>query len=280
MHMAELSIFERIKRVNEYGSEYWLARELQVALEYKQWRRFLNVIEKAKTACKNSGNAISDHFADVGKIVEAGATSKDIGDIELSRYACYLIVQNGDPRKKSIALGQTYFAIQTRRQEIADERLLDEDQRRLKIRANVKHWNRELADRAHEAGIQTNLEYATFQNAGYMGLYGGLTVEDIHKRKKLSIDEKILDNMGSVELAANLFRITQTEDKLRRERISDKEIATKTHHAVGKKVRQTIKELGGEMPENLPKPELDIKRLESKIKKQIKKGKKPPMFDE
>lgn len=278
--MVELSIFERIKRVNEYGSEYWLARELQVALDYKHWRSFVNAIDKAKTACENSGNAISDHFADVRKMVEAGIASKDIGDIELSRYACYLIVQNGDPRKKSIALGQTYFAVQTRRQEIADERMLDEDQRRLKIRADVKHWNLELADRAHEAGIQTQLEYATFQNAGYMGLYGGLTVEDIHKRKNLSESEKILDNMGSVELAANLFRITQTEDKLRREQISDKKTATKTHHAVGKKVRQTIRELDGEMPENLPKPELDIKKLESKIKKEMKKSKKPPMLDE
>ncbi|NJD02244.1 MAG: DNA damage-inducible protein D [Ruminiclostridium sp.] len=278
--MVELSIFERIKRVNEYGSEYWLARELQGALDYKHWRSFVNAIDKAKIACENSGNAVSDHFADVRKIVEAGVTSKDIGDIKLSRYACYLIVQNGDPRKKSIALGQTYFAIQTRRQEIAYGNLLDEDQRRLKIRADVKHWNRELADRALEAGIQTELEYATFQNAGYMGLYGGLTVEDIHKRKKLSKNEKILDNMGSVELAANLFRITQTEDKLRREQIFDKKVATKTHHAVGKKVRQTIKELGGEMPENLPKPELDIKKLENKIKKEIKKSKKPPMLDE
>ena len=245
------SVFEDIKHVNEYSQEFWCARELQIALEYKQWRRFQNVIEKAKESCINSGNSVEDHFDDVGKIVEAGAASKDIGDIQLSRYACYLIVMNGDPRKEVIALGQTYFAVKTRQQElIEDYDNLSEDRKRLVIRKEIAEHNN-----------------AIFQNYGYQGLYGGLGAKEIHARKELKKSQKILDHMGSTELAANLFRATQTEEKLRRENIQGKQAANNTHYEVGKKVRQTISELGGTMPEDLPTPEKSIKQIEKEQKK-------------
>lgn len=250
------SLFESIRHVNEYGQEFWYARDLQIALEYTEWRNFCKVIEKAKEACRGSNNAVSDHFVDVNKIVNAGATSKDIGDIQLSRYACYLIVQNGDPRKKVIALGQTYFAVKTRQQELIENyENLSEDQKRIAIRQEMKEHNKMLVAAAKDAGVETTLDYAIFQNYGYMGLYGGLKASDIKERKGLKKSQDILDYMGYEELAANLFRATQTEAKLHRENIQGKQEANKTHFEVGKKVRDTIKDLGGTMPEDLPTPE-------------------------
>lgn len=265
------SLFESIRHVNEYGQEFWYARDLQIALEYTEWRNFCKVIDKAKEACRGSNNAVSDHFVDVNKIVNAGATSKDIGDIQLSRYACYLIVQNGDPRKKVIALGQTYFAVKTRQQELIENyENLSEDQKRIAIRLEMKEHNKMLVAAAKDAGVETTLDYAIFQNYGYMGLYGGLKASDIKERKGLKKSQDILDYMGYEELAANLFRATQTEAKLRRENIQGKQEANKTHFEVGKKVRDTIKDLGGTMPENLPTPEKSIQQLEREQKKKLK----------
>lgn len=260
--------FEGIKHINEYGQEFWYARELQRVLEYTEWRNFTGVIEKAKEACKNSGLQIEKEFVDVNKIVEAGATHKDIGDIMLSRYACYLIVQNGDPRKEVIALGQTYFAVKTRQQElIEDYERLTEDQKRIAVRAEMKKHNKSLAEAAYNAGVKTNLDFAIFQNSGYQGLYGGLNKQDIARRKGLKPKDDILDHMGSTELAANLFRATQTDEKLRRDNVRGKEAANRTHYTVGKKVRDTIQELGGTMPENLPTPDKSVKQLEREQKK-------------
>lgn len=265
------SLFESIRHVNKYGQEFWYARDLQIALEYTEWRNFCKVIEKAKEACRGSNNAVSDHFVDVNKIVNAGATSKDIGDIQLSRYACYLIVQNGDPRKKVIALGQTYFAVKTRQQELIENyENLSEDQKRIAIRQEMKEHNKMLVAAAKDAGVETTLDYAIFQNHGYMGLYGGLKASDIKERKGLKKSQDILDYMGYEELAANLFRATQTEAKLRRENIQGKQEANKTHFEVGKKVRDTIKDLGGTMPEDLPTPEKSIQQLEREQKKKLK----------
>lgn len=265
------SLFESIRHVNKYGQEFWYARDLQIALEYTEWRNFCKVIEKAKEACRGSNNAVSDHFVDVNKIVNAGATSKDIGDIQLSRYACYLIVQNGDPRKKVIALGQTYFAVKTRQQELIENyENLSEDQKRIAIRQEMKEHNKMLVAAAKDAGVETTLDYAIFQNYGYMGLYGGLKASDIKERKGLKKSQDILDYMGYEELAANLFRATQTEAKLRRENIQGKQEANKTHFEVGKKVRDTIKDLGGTMPEDLPIPEKSIQQLEREQKKKLK----------
>lgn len=262
-------IFENIKHVNEYGQEFWYARDLQVALEYETWRSFQKVILKAQNACENADNNVSDHFVDVGKMVNLGSGSqREIGDYMLSRYACYLIVMNGDPRKQVIAIGQTYFAVKTRQQELVenyDE--LSEDQKRLAIRSEMKRHNKQLADAAHGAGVETPLEYAIFQNYGYQGLYGGLSAKDIQQRKGLKKSENILDHMGSTELAANLFRATQTEEKLRRDQIQGKELANAVHYQVGRKVRQTIKELGGTMPEDLPTPPKSIKQIEKEQKK-------------
>lgn len=264
------SLFDSIKHIDEYGQEFWYARELQVALEYTEWRNFSKVIERAKTACKNSENAISDHFVEVNKIVKAGATTKNIGDIALSRYACYLIVQNGDSRKKVIALGQTYFAIKTRQQELNEDfNDLTEDKKRLAIRNEMIAHNKSLAEAAQMAGVSDSRDYAIFQNKGYQGLYGGLGVKEIHARKGLKKSQKILDHMGSTELAANLFRATQTDEKLRREHITGKDEANQTHYEVGKKVRQTIKELGGTMPEDLPTPSKSIKQIEREQRKQL-----------
>ena len=265
------SLFESIRHVNKYGQEFWYARDLQITLEYTEWRNFCKVIEKAKEACRGSNNAVSDHFVDVNKIVNAGATSKDIGDIQLSRYACYLIVQNGDPRKKVIALGQTYFAVKTRQQELIENyENLSEDQKRIAIRQEMKEHNKMLVAAAKDAGVETTLDYAIFQNYGYMGLYGGLKASDIKERKGLKKSQDILDCMGYEELAANLFRATQTEAKLRRENIQGKQEANKTHFEVGKKVRDTIKDLGGTMPEDLPTPEKSIQQLEREQKKKLK----------
>jgi DNA-damage-inducible protein D len=261
-------IFENLKHINEYGQEFWYARELQSALEYSQWRRFSDAIERAKTACEKSGHSIQDHFADVGKMVKLGSGStREIEDIALSRYACYLIVMNGDPRKEIIALGQTYFAVKTRQQElIEDYDRLSEEQKRLAIRNEMKRHNSALASAAQEAGIKQPIDFAIFQNYGYMGLYNGLKAKDIKERKGLQKNQDILDYMGSTELAANLFRATQTEEKLRREHIQGKSEANKTHYEVGKKVRQTIKELGGTMPEDLPTPEKSVRQIEKENK--------------
>lgn len=260
--------FDSIKHLDEAGREFWLARELQAVLGYTQWRNFENVIERAKTACINSGANVSDHFADFSKMVNLGlGTERQIQDIALSRYACYLIVQNGDPRKEIIALGQTYFAIQTRRQELSDaKRLVTEDERRLTIRKELIEHNKSLAEAAKMAGIVDPRDYAIFQNKGYQGLYNGLSMHDIHVRKGLKKSEKILDFMGSTELAANLFRATQADEKIRRENVRGKDKANQVHYDVGVTVRNTIKQLGGTMPENLPTPRRSIKQIEREQK--------------
>lgn len=271
LQAKEYKQFEDIKHVREDGSEFWCARELAGVLDYTQWRNFQTVIKRAMIACENSGhNAVYD-FAEVSKIVEAGAASKPVIDYELTRYACYLIVQNGDPRKEVIALGQTYFAIQTYRQEVADHfNELSEDNKRLVIRGDIKQWNQMLAETAHNAGVITNEEFAIFQNAGYMGLYGGLDVEDIHNRKGLAVGQKILDYMGSTELIANLFRISQTEEKLRRDDVQDAGKATSVHYNVGREVRSAIEKIGGTMPEDLPVPEKSIQEIEKEQMARLK----------
>lgn len=268
------SIFEEYKKVNDYGEEYWSARDFFQILDYADWRKFLNVIEKAKISCKNSNQNDLDHFVRVDKMVVIGSgAQRDIGDLQLSRYACYLIVQNADSSKIVVALGQTYFAIQTRKQEIhesnAFQKLKSEEEKRLFLRDELKKHNLHLASAAKEAGVVTGLDYAIFQDHGYKGLYGGLGAKDIHQKKELKKSQQILDHMGSTELAANLFRATQTEEKLKRENIYGKFEANKVHKEVGVKVRQTIRELGGTMPEDLPVEE-SIKKIENKAKKALK----------
>jgi DNA-damage-inducible protein D len=264
---GRVSPFERIKRTNQAGNEYWESRDLAEVLDYSQYRNFEAVIEKAKLTCFNSGHRIEDHFADVSKMIEIGKGGKrEIKVTLLSRYACYLVIQNADPGKAIVAHGQTYFAIQTRRQELADERI--EGERRLFLREEMRRHNLQLADAAKDAGVVEPIDYAIFQNHGCIGLYGGLTAENIHQRKGLKKSQKILDHMGSTELAANLFRATQAEEKLRREQVRGKDAANKTHREVGAKVRQTIKELGGIMPEDLPTTE-SIMKLETKRKKEL-----------
>ena len=260
--------FEDIKHINEYGAEYWLARELAQVLQYADWRNFENAIFKAMEACKNSGNEIGDHFGSVTTFTNLGSkATRKIGDYALSRYACYLIVMNGDPRKEIIAVGQTYFAVKTRQQElIEDYDQLTEDQKRLAIRGEMISHNKSLAEAAQMAGVVDQRDYAIFQNRGYQGLYGGLGAKEIHARKGLKKGQKILDHMGSTELAANLFRATQTDEKLRRENIRGKQAACDTHYMVGQKVRQTIKDLGGTMPEDLPTPEKSISQIEREQK--------------
>lgn len=262
------SPFERIKRTNEAGNEYWSSRDFAQILGYSDYRNFEQVIKKAKIACFNSGHRIEDHFVDITELIEIGkGGQRPVSSVYMSRYACYLIIQNADPGKEIVALGQTYFAVQTRRQEISQLQL--EDNRRLLLREEMKTHNVHLAGAAREAGVIKAKDYAIFQNHGYMGLYGGLTAQDIHHRKGLKKNQQILDYMGSTELAANLFRTTQTEEKLRRENIKGIEKANRTHREVGTKVRKTIAELGGTMPEELPVAE-NIKKLETKYKKALK----------
>lgn len=263
--------FESIKHVDEYGYEFWYARELQSVLEYTEWRNFQKLIEKAQTACENSDMAVDECFVEVNKTSPMpNGGVKLIDDYILSRYACYLIVMNGDPRKEVIAVGQTYFAVKTRQQELIDHYdELSEDQKRLAIRKEMIAHNKSLAEAAQMAGVEAGRDFAIFQNKGYQGLYGGLGVKEIHERKGLKKNEKILDHMGSTELAANLFRATQTDEKLRRENIQGKEKANQTHYEVGRKVRQTIAELGGTMPEDLLTPEKSIKQIESEQKRRI-----------
>ena len=265
------SPFERIKRTNDAGMEFWSSREFAGVLGYGDYRNFEGVIEKAKMACFNSGHRLEDHFVDVTEMVTIGSgAERPIKTVLLSRYACYLVIQNADPNKEIVAHGQTYFAIQTRRQELADEHV--EDERRVLLREEIRRHNVQLADAAKGAGVIEPLDYAIFQNHGYMGLYGGLKQEDIHRRKGLKKSQKILDHMGSTELAANLFRATQAEEKLRRDEVKGKNAANRTHREVGAKVRQTIRELGGTMPEELPVVE-SIKKIETKQRKQLGKAK-------
>ncbi len=277
-----LSPFESIRRVTEEGNEYWSARDLAKILGYTEFRKFSNAIQKAETACENSGQAISDHFAHVSEMVGIGSgAQRKIGNVHLSRYACYLLVQNADPSKEIVALGQTYFAIQTRRQEQADELAgLTEKQKRLYLRDQLSDHNRQLAEVASQAGVVKPADFALFQDHGYMGLYGGLRARDIHTRKQLKRNQHILDHMGSEELAANLFRATQTEAKLKREGTQGRETANQTHFQVGRKVRQTIVELGGTMPEQLPTPNESIQQLQQKEQKRLKQGSQLSMFDE
>ena len=302
----EYQNFEQIKHTDENGIEFWFARELAPVLEYSKWENFQKVIDRAMLACKNSGQQISDHFPDVRKTVEMPSKArktgfvdvnktknddglfgfpdvrktKNIVDYRLTRYACYLIVQNGDPRKEVIATGQTYFAIQTRRAEVADYfNQLDEDNKRLVIRGDIKQWNQMLAEAAHNAGVISDEEFATFQNAGYMGLYGGETVADIHARKKLQPKEKILDFMNSQELIANLFRISLAEEKVKKEQVQGVDDAASAHNEVGQEVRRTIERVGGVLPENQPTPDKSIAEVQREQLKKLKAQEKL-MLDE
>jgi DNA-damage-inducible protein D len=287
--------FEQIKHTDDAGNEFWFARELAPVLEYLKWENFSKVLNRAMLACRNSGFEAAHQFIEVNKLIEMPSKArknsgdfgfpdlrktKKISDYKLSRYACYLIVQNGDPRKEIIATGQTYFAIQTRRQEVADYfNQLDEDNKRLVIRGDIKQWNQMLAETAHNASVISDEEFAQFQNAGYMGLYGGETVQDIHRRKKLSSKQRILDFMNSQELIANLFRISLAEEKIRKEQIQGADNATVAHNRVGQEVRKTIERVGGVLPENQPTP---AKSIEDVQKEQLKKLKaqKNLMLDE
>ena len=277
--MQHHATFESIRHVDADGNDFWLARQLASVLDYSQYRHFLPVVERAREACHNSGQPVSDHIEDVLTMVDIGSGAKrQVEDIRLSRYACYLVVQNGDPSKPIIANGQTYFAMQTRRQELADDAKfaqLNENDKRLAVRNELAAHNKHLAAAAKDAGVETSLDYAIFQDHGYKGLYGGLGNREIHARKDLKKSQKILDHMGSTELAANLFRATQAEEKLRRDQVQGKTQANRTHFDVGRKVRQTIQELGGTMPENLPKPDASIQQIASAKKKleQKKPGK-------
>ena len=262
--------FENIKHIDEFGDEYWYARELMPILQYSNWQNFEKIINKAKASCGNSDISIIDHFTDVNKMVQIGSGAyREQIDYKLSRYACYLIAQNGDSRKKVIALAQTYFAIQTRKQELTEKEysMLTEDEKRFYQRDLTRKGNYSLNQAAKSAGVKN---FDKFHNSGYKGLYNGETADDIAKRKGLRYREDILDNMGSEELAANLFRITQTKSRLKREKIDTENKANKTHYEVGAKIRKTIKELGGTMPENLPTPKKSLKQLEKEKSKQIK----------
>lgn len=266
------TLFDSIRHINEFGEEVWYARELAKVLGYKDFRNFELTIFKAMEACKNSENDIFDHFGEFTEMVSIGSNAKrGFPSYQLSRYACYLIVMNGDSSKKIIALGQTYFAVKTRQQELIENYdSLDEDRKRLAIRNEMKVHNKSLAEAAQLAGITEPKDYAIFQNKGYQGLYGGLGRKEIHAKKGLKKSQDILDYMGSTELAANLFRATQTDEKIRKEHIVGKEEANRTHFEVGQKVRQTIKELGGTMPEDLPTPTKGIKQIEREQRKNIK----------
>lgn len=267
----ENQTFESIKHIDENGFEYWYARELQKVLEYNKWENFEKVIAKAKTACQNTGISVIEHFPDVRKTIKMPkGAEKEINDYHLTRYACYLIAQNGDPRKEVIALAQTYFAVQTRKQEITEKEysMLTEDEKRFYQRDLTRKGNYSLNQAAKNAGVKN---FDKFHNAGYKGLYNGETANDIAKRKGLRYREDILDNMGSDELIANLFRISQTEQKLKRDNIQTEKEANKAHYEVGSKIRNTIKELGGTMPEDLPTPKKSLKQLEKENNRSLRK---------
>lgn len=268
-----IDAFNAVGFEDDDGVEFWFARDIQGLLVYQKWANFLEVIEKARDACRLSGQPVEDHFADVGKMVRLGSgAEREIEDVRLTRYGCYLVAQNGDSRKQPVAFAQTYFAIQTRRQEIADRtavgRPLSDDQKRVLLREEIKTHNRRLAGAARSAGVVDPLDFAIFQNHGYKGLYGGLDKNGIQRRKGLKPRQNILDHMGSTELAANLFRATQTEEKLRRDNFQGKAAANRTHFDVGRKVRDTIREIGGTMPERLPVAE-DIAKVERRLSKAI-----------
>jgi DNA-damage-inducible protein D len=268
-----IAAFEDAAQRDDEGNEFWTARTLARLLEYADYRNFLNIIDKAKLACQNSGQPITDHFGDVTDMIEIGkGGSREVDDVHLSRYAAYLVAQNADPRKSPVAFAQTYFAIQTRRQEILDDETsqyvpLSEDQKRVLLREEIKTHNKHLFSAAKGAGVIEPIDYAIFQTYGYKGLYGGLDRPGIQRRKGLRAKQPILDHMGSTELAANLFRATQTEDKLRRDNVKGKDSANSTHYDVGRTVRKAIAEIGGTMPENLP-PAEDV----SKVARRLRKG--------
>ena len=266
--------FENIKHIDDSGVEFWYARELQIVLEYKEWRKFQRNIEKAKESCKASNFKVCEHFVGAAKTIKMPkGAEKIIDDYKLTRYACYLIAQNGDSRKKAIALAQTYFAVQTRKQELTEQeyRALTEDEKRLYTRKNVKDKNKYLFDTASKAGVKN---YGRFNNYGYRGLYNGENAQDIAKRKGISPKDDILDYMGSEELGANLFRITQTDAILKKRNVDNESEACDTHHKVGQAVRQTIKRLGGTMPEDLPTPEKSAKELQKEEKSKLMLNKK------
>ncbi len=278
-----LSPFEAIRQVSEAGNEYWSARDLGKLLGYGEYRFFKNAIQKAEEACENSRQAVSDHFVHTHGMIGLGKGAKRrVDDVHLSRYACYLIVENADPSKPIVALGQTYFAVQTRRQELADElAALPEDQKRIILRSEMGVLNARLADAVRGAGVIEPQDFATFQDHGYMGLYGGLRENDIHARKGLTSDKQhILDYMGSDELAANAFRASLARQKLEREQIQSKDRANRTHYQVGRKVRQTIEEVGGTMPEDLPTPEKSIQEVQREEQKRLAAERQPSLFDE
>ena len=263
---------EDIKHIDENGIEFWYARELQKVLDYKEWRKFENVIQKAIMACKNTGISEGEHFVGADKLSKRANNAEVlIKDYKLTRYACYLIAQNGDSRKKVIALAQTYFAVQTRKQEISEKEysLLTEDEKRFYQRNLTRKGNYSLNQTAKNAGVKN---FDKFHNSGYKGLYNGETADDIAKRKGLRYREDILDNMGSEELAANLFRITQTESKLKRDNISTEKEANKTHYNIGKNIREVIAKNGGTMPEDLPTPKKSLKELEKEEIKKLKEN--------
>lgn len=267
--------FEAAAYVDDDGIEYWTARDLQKLLGYSDYRNFLNIVNKAKEACTNSGNIIEHHFVDVTDMIEVGkGATREVDNIKLTRYASYLIAQNGDARKEQIAFAQTYFAIQTRKQEIQDDDIaqytpLSEDQKRVLLRNEIKEHNKNLASAAKLAGVIEPMDFAIFQTFGYKGLYGGLDKAGIQRKKGLVSKQNILDHMGSTELAANLFRATQTEEKLRRDRVVGKHNANNVHYEVGQKVRQAIIDIGGTMPENLPQAE-DVVKVGRRLQKAIK----------
>ena len=263
--------FEDIKHIDENGLEYWNARELQIVLDYKEWRKFENVINKAKDACEGSNISTLDHFVGADKTIKMPkGAEKTISDYKLTRYACYLIAQNGDSRKKVIALAQTYFAVQTRKQELTEKQyyMLTEEEKRFYNRDLARKGNYSLNQTAKKAGVKN---FDKFHNSGYKGLYNGETADDIAKRKGLRYREDILDNMGSTELIANLFRISQTDEKLKKDNVDTEKEACKTHNRIGKIVRKAIKEAGGTMPEDLPTPEKSLKQIEKENRNKLKK---------
>lgn len=274
-----IAAFEEAAQTDENEVEFWTARSLQSLLGYSDYRNFLNTVEKAKLACANTGQKVSDHFVDVTDMIEVGkGAEREIDDIRLTRYACYLTAQNGDSRKKPVAFAQTYFAIQTRRQEVQDDEEaqytpLSEDQKRLLLRDEIKEHNKRLASTAKGAGVTEPFDFAVFQTFGYKGLYGGLDVPGIRRVKGLKKGHNILDHMGSTELAANLFRATQTEEKLRKDKIKGKEAANATHHEVGRKVRQAIRDIGGTMPERLD-PAEDIVKVGRRLNRALANSQK------
>jgi DNA-damage-inducible protein D len=268
------SPFDAIRQYDQHGNEYWSARDLCKLLGYSTWQRFQGVIEQAKIACENSGQATLDHFNIDVKIVKAGATKKPKEDYRLSRYACYLIALSADPAKEIVAQAKTYFAVQTRRQELADGRLglpETEEERRLRLRGQIRETDAQLKNQVKKAGARNKQDYATFFDSGYQGLYGGETENDIHERKDLEPDQKILDHMGSDELSYNDFRATLTKQKLEREQPSRKEQANEAHFEMGKAVRKTIIETGAILPEHLPTPDKSIQQLERERKLEIQK---------